>query len=220
MRKLLILSSLAMSLLACSISSLPLPGAPTPLPPTETLLPLPTSTFTPAAPPTFTFTPTLIGAKPTVPPTETPVPTDQVLFITPPTSTIIPIFPTITPTSVLEGTGFLSLEQSVDLFYWGACDPHAVSITVQVGAPSQVFSVELFLRYRNKDTGENTGWNQGLSLNGVGGGTYTIILDGRDMGAYNNNSWVLYQLVATDGNGKEVARTPVFPESLTLSKCP
>jgi hypothetical protein len=205
MRKFLTLSSLAMFLLACSISSLP--GMPAPLPPTETPLPLPTSTFTPAIPPTFTFTPTLIGAKPTEPPTETPVPTDQVLFITPPTPTPIPIFPT-------------SLEQSVDLFYWGACDPHAVSITVQVGAPSQVFSVELFLKYRNKDTGGNTGWNQGLSLNGVGGGTYTIILNGQDMGVYNNNSWVIYQLVATDSNGKEVARTPAFPESLTLSKCP
>ena len=219
MRKLLTLSVIAMLLLACSLSSV-LPGAATPVPPTETLTPQPTATQTSNIPPTFTFTPTLIGARPTNTPTDTPVPTDQILFITPSTNTPIPIVPTITPTSVLEGSGFLSLEQSVDLFYWGPCDPHAVSITVQVADTTRVFSVVIFLKYRNRSTGSTTGWNQGFSMDGVGGGTYTIVLDGQEMGVYPDSSWVMFQIVATDVNSNELARTAVFPESLTLSKCP
>jgi hypothetical protein len=220
MRKLLTLSLLAVFLLACSISSLPLPGVDAPAPPTDTLTPLPTATETPNVPPTYTFTPTLIGAKPTFTPSLTPVPTDQILFITPATNTPISVIPTITPTSVLEGSGFLSLEQSVDLFYWGACEPHAVSITVQVADTTRVFSVVIFLKYRNRSTGSTTGWNQGFSMNAVGGGTYTIILDGQEMGVYDDSAWVMFQIVATDVNSNELARTAVFPEYLTLSKCP
>jgi hypothetical protein len=217
MRKPLILSTLVLFLLACSVSSLP--GAAS-APPTETSTPLPTATQTSNIPPTYTFTPTLIGAKPTNTPTDTPVPTGQVLFITPATNTPIPIIPTITPTSVLEGSGFISLEQSAELFYWGPCEPHAVSITVQVANAPRTFSVVMFVKFRNRSNGSSTGWNQGFSMDGVGGGTYTIVLDGQDMGVYNDSSWVIFQIVATDVNGKEVARTPVFPESLTLSKCP
>lgn len=219
MRKLLTLSVIAMLLLACSVSSV-LPGAATPVPSTETPTPQPTATQTSNIPPTFTFTPTLIGAKPTFTPSNTPVPTDQILFITPSTNTPIPIVPTITPTSVLEGSGFLSFEQSADLFYWGPCDPHAVSITVQVADVTHVFSVVIFVKFRNRGNGSTTGWNQGFSLDGVGGGTYTIVLDGQEMGIYNDSSWVMFQIVATDVNGKEVARTSVFPDYLTLSKCP
>lgn len=221
MRKLLPLSLVAVFLLACSISSLPLPGASTPAPPTEVTTPPPTATFTPDVPPTFTFTPTLIGAKPTNTPTETPVPTDQILFITPPTATFIPLKPSVTPTSVLEGSGYISFEQSTDLFYWGACDPHAVTLTVQVADPGHTFSVVIFLKYRNRETGASTGWNQGLSMDSVGGGTYTILLDGTEMGVYNDQpTWVMFQIVSTDINAREIARSPIFGDYLTLSKCP
>jgi hypothetical protein len=221
MRKILTLSVLAVFLLACSMSELPLPGQVTSLPPTETLTPLPTATNTPDIPPTYTSTPTLIGAKPANTPTETPVPTDMIMFITPATATYIPLVPSITPTSILEGSGFLSFEQSTDLFYWGACEPHAVSLTVQAADPGHVFSVVMFLKYRNRDTGAETGWNQGLSMDSVGGGTYTIVLEGQDLGVYNDQpTWVMFQIVATDINTHEVARSPVFTDYLTLSKCP
>lgn len=221
MRKILTLSVLAMFLLACSMSALPLPGQTEPLPPTETFTPLPTATPTSDIPPTYTPTPTLIGAKPTFTPTDTPVPTDQVLFITPATATYIPLVPSVTPTSILEGSGFLSFEQSADLFYWGACEPHAVSLTVQSTEPQRVYSVVVFLKYRNRETGAATGWNQGFSMDAVGGGTFTIVLDGQELGVYNPEpTWVIFQIVATDANTNEVARSPVFTDYLTLSKCP
>lgn len=221
MRKILTLSVLAVFLLACSLSDLPLSGQTPSLPVAETPTPMSTSTHTPDVPPTYTFTPTLIGARPTDPPTETPVPTDMVLFITPPTATFIPLVPSTTPTSVLEGSGFLSFEQSTDLFYWGACEPHAVSLTVQTADPAHVASVVLFLKYRNRETGADTGWNQGLSMDSVGGGTYTLVLEGQELGMYNDQpTWLMFQIVATDVNTHEIARSPVFADYLTLSKCP
>jgi len=222
MRKLLPLSLLVVFLLACSMSDLPLPGmAATPLPLTETFTPLPTSTFTPEVPPTFTSTPTLIGAKPTLPPSETPIPTDQILFITPATSTALPLLPTDTPTPRALGEGFLSMEQSTDLFHWGSCDPYLAKITVQMAEPERVVSVVLFFKFRNRGTGGETGWNQGFSLEDMGGGTYSITLDGRQMGMYDPQpNWVIFQIVATDKNTNEVARSLVFSQDLTLDKCP
>ncbi len=210
---------LPLILLACSFSSFPLIPLPGPTrPPTLTASPVPpTVTDTPPAPPTYTLTPTMIGARPTATETNTPLATGTILYLTPPTETLVP--PTSIPTSSLAGTGFESIALTNIQIYWGACDPNAVTITAQVSSPGQVFDVVLFTRIRDKASGNSTGWDQGTSMDNKGDGTFSWVIDGRKLGQYAN-SWVMYQLVGTDQNGVEIARSPIYNDDLTLSSCP
>ena len=223
MKKITILTLLPLLLLACTFSELPLLPQPAAPQPSDTAAPvLPTETFTPEIPPTFTFTPTLIGARPSSTPTETPVPTDTILYLTPPTETLTPppsAQPQTEPTIDLQGTGFTSIDQSTDQIYWGACQPNDVIIAVQMTNPSQVSSVVLFVKFRDKATSNGTGWDKGTSMDPHGDGSYTLTLNGKGMDHYNN-AWIVYQIVGTDRGGIPVARSPVFNESLTLSICP
>jgi hypothetical protein len=54
-----------------------------------------------------------------------------------------------------------------------------------------------------------------------GGGLFSAVLTANDIDGHNNykDSWVRYQLVATDKNGKEIGRTKIYPESIALSPC-
>jgi hypothetical protein len=36
----------------------------------------------------------------------------------------------------------------------------------------------------------------------------------------HNNAWILYQLVGTDDEGQNVARSPVFGDVLSILQCP
>ena len=92
-------------------------------------------------------------------------------------------------------------------------------MSVKVDDPAQVLAVVVFVRYRNKATGNVTGWDQGSSMEPKGGGAFQFTFDGDKMGVYNS-VWVNFQLVGTNGAGANVARSPVFLESLTLSPCP
>jgi hypothetical protein len=92
-------------------------------------------------------------------------------------------------------------------------------MTVKVSDPAQVSSVVLFVKFRNKATGSDTGWDDGAAMQAQGGGTYSFAFDGDQIGIYSAN-WLVFQLVATGSGGKEVARTPTFPDSLSISPCP
>jgi hypothetical protein len=92
-------------------------------------------------------------------------------------------------------------------------------MTVRVTDPGQVFSVVVFVKFRNKSTGKDTGWDEGSSMEDQGSGRFTFTFDGNLMGVYAD-SWVVYQLVATDTKGNNVARSPVFPDKLSLLHCP
>jgi hypothetical protein len=92
-------------------------------------------------------------------------------------------------------------------------------MTVKVSNAGQVFSVVIFVKFRNKSTGADTGWDDGTAMEDKGGGTFVFTFDGNQIGVYSN-SWMVYQLIGTDSNGKEVARTPAFPENLAISPCP
>lgn len=215
MRTLTVLILMSALVIACGASP------PAPAAPTRTAAPvLPSNTATSRIPPTFTPTPTLLGGPASLTPSFTPLPTNTFLLVTLPTGTPEPssTAATVTP-SGLEGTGFNSLELSADTFYWGSCDPGDVTMSINVDDPANVLAVVVFVRFRNKATGNVTGWDQGSSMEPQGGGAFRFVFDGDKMGVFYN-TWVNFQFVGTNGAGANVARSPVFLESLTLSPCP
>ncbi len=220
MKRLIIFLIVPLLVFACSYADIPL--LPQPIA-TETLIPsntpLPTNTPQPPIPPTYTSTPTLIGAAATFTPIDAG--TQTALFIA--TYTATPTMTSPAPASSaspdLSGTGFDSVALSTDQFYSGSCEPGTATVTAQVSDPSTVLSVVLFVRFRNKSSGILTGWDHGSSMDSQGGGAFTYTLNGSKMGMYAD-VWVEYQLIGTDSKAQNVARSPVFSDSLSLSPCP
>ena len=202
-------------IMACGISNLP-SLAPATLTSAPTLPPPPTNTATVAPPPTHTSTPTLIGVLSSTTPFESPTPFGAISSYTP-TSEASSEF-TSTP-SILQGTGFDSIDLSTSEFDWGSCDTNTVTISAQVTDPSKVSVVVLFIRFTAQSSGKSTGWDSGTSMDSQGNGKFSVTLDGSNMGVYYD-AWVEYQLVGTDSNSQNVARSPVFPSSLSLKPCP
>jgi hypothetical protein len=201
--------------LACGLSGLP-SLAPATITAAPTLPPPPTNTPSEPIAPTHTPTPTLIGALPSATLFLSPTPYGAIASYTPTGGPTLLV--TDTP-SILQGTGFDSIDVSTDEFHWGSCDPTTVTFTAQVTDPSKVFSVVVFTRFTNKSSGKSTGWDQGRGMDDQSGGKFTTTLDGTKAGVYYD-AWVEYQLVATDTKAQNVARSPVFPSSLSLTACP
>lgn len=213
------LAVLALGALACSLADLPelMPPVSTAMP-GDTATPFPTWTSTLQAPPTYTFTPTLIGQRPSPTPTNTPLPTKPLSLLTP---TDVPtiIGPSTQPPALPGDSGFDSIALSTDTIYTGDCGENKVEFTVLISKPDKVVDVVLFIRFRDKGTGEETGWDRGTSLEREADAMYKLTVEANQLGSHNN-AWVLYQLVGTDDEGKNVARSPVFAESLTMLTCP
>jgi hypothetical protein len=220
MKRLTLLLISSTLLAACSGGLLPQPAT---LPPVATDTQPPSATATSNMPPTYTLTPTSIGARPSATATDTPPPSSTFLLVTLPTGTPVPtetIYVDATATLTgLEGTGFDSVSFTDNVFHWGSCAPNKTTMTVKVTDPSKVFSVVVFLKFRNKTTGSDTGWDDGTGLENSGNGNFVFTFDGNLLGIYSN-SWMVYQLVATNSVGSEVARSPSFPDKLTISPCP
>ena len=215
MKRTILLSVIAIFLLACSLVDLTQLVPPPPVLP-DTAIPSPTLTF--PAPPTYTFTPTLIGLRPSATPSQTPLPTASFVARTPTLASTL-IGPAISPTVMPGNTGFDSILLSTNRIYIGDCGKKEVVFTVQVTKPSKTDNVFLFLRLRNKLTGEDTGWNRGTALDAEGEGKFTYTLKASRFDD-QNSSWIVYQLVGTDDQQKIVARSPIFPDSLSILKCP
>lgn len=216
MRRTALLSILTMLVLACSLVDLtqlvPLPAV------ANTYTPISSPTFPLPPPPTYTFTPTLIGLRPTATASQTPFPTASFVARTATIRSTL-IGPAISPTAMPGNTGFDSIMLSASRIYIGDCGKNEVVFTVQVTKPSKTENAFLFLRLRNKLTGEDTGWDRGTALDAEGEGKFTYTLKASRFDD-QNNSWIVYQLVGTDDEQKIVARSPIFPESLSLIKCP
>ncbi len=218
MKKFTLFMFLSALLFACSMSDL------APSRPANTATPTrPTNTPTSNVPPTYTATPTSIGARPTPTPTDTPAPSATFLLVTLPTGTPVPTEPgEVVPTATrsgLDGSGFDSVNLTEAEFHWGSCDPNKTTMTVKVADPGKVLNVVVFVRFRNKSSGNVTGWDDGTAMENKGGGNFAFTFDGDLMGIYYN-TWVAYQLVGTDAAGANAARSPVFSDQLSLSPCP
>jgi len=190
--------------------------------PTSTALPTSTNTRTPAPSatatvptPTFTGTPTLI----VIPRTATPTPL-VVLVQTTDTPVIIPTLATLTPSPKIKG--FVSILVSQQEFYRAKkkCLPASVNFTVQVADAARSAYVVLFVRFKSKHTGVTSEWT-GLKMDNKGAGTFNHDLTSIEMIGDTSftNPWVEYQLVTTDSNTREIGRTDIFSERLSLLEC-
>lgn len=182
---------------------------------TSTSAPVFTPTFipsiTPTQPtPTFTVTPTLVGAAPfdnALPtliliPTATPAP--QTSFFADPNSLLV------------------SLSVSSDVLYWGYCDaPHYVDFDVRLGNTLRVGYVLLFMRLVDKEGNQSTAWGGGAILNEVSDNYFTYRVKPENLSYYEEfkDAWIQYQVVVTTGGLRSLARSPVYREDLSLKWC-
>jgi hypothetical protein len=193
-----------------------------------TLIPAPTSrntstaapTFTPTVPsPTFTVTPTMVGLKAkTATLDSSPTP----LMFTQPGVTLLPTNTPLVLVPQVNMVGFVSVSVSSEVFYKGKeCLPGSVMFTAQVADAAGVGFVVLFVRFKSKLTGTTSEWTSIEMQRGNVPGFFTHELAPLEMKAVDGfeNAWVQYQLVATDGNAKQIGRTDIFDERLALLNC-
>jgi hypothetical protein len=216
MKKISLTLILAVLISACSLEQIFLIPVPTGTPaPTSTITYTPIPTATPVTPTlTFTMTPTLSGVNP---PTATPQDTVTPVISVTPLALITPL--TATPTVQMEG--FLSVLVSPTEFYKGTnCVPSSVRFTAQVVDAADVKYVLLFVRFKSLRAERASKWTS-ISMQTIGAGTYVHDLYSDEMleDAYFQTSWVEYQLVATTTSGKEVGRTDIFKEKITMLAC-
>jgi hypothetical protein len=194
----------------------------------------PTSTPLPSLTPTITTTPTRTPS-----PTNTPRPTPTatiVRFPTQdpylPTATFIPIpiviggstitpLPIFVPTSMAADSGFVSVAVSPNKIYWGICKSNKATIIARVSDSDEVWSVVIFVRVKSAREEDYTPWTTGDAMHDHRNGTYSYILRAVEINGHNHykDSWVHFQLVATNVEGEVVGRTQIYTESIHLSPC-
>jgi hypothetical protein len=182
----------------------------------------PTVTFTPSITPTATNTPTITPSA-TVVHFPTADPNQPTVTFAP-----IPIFVgdnTITPvpnvTTFRPGPGFLSVDISEGKIFWGNCRPNKSKITTRVENPDEVISVVIFVQVKSAKIEDYTPWTTGDVMFNYQDGTFSYNLQANEIDGHNHykNSWVRFQLVATDIKGKEVGRTKIYTEVVAMSPC-
>ncbi|MBK9602252.1 MAG: hypothetical protein IPO36_10480 [Anaerolineales bacterium] len=214
MRRLSLVMILTIFMQACSLAT------PTAEPPTIT--PTPTITSTPTITPTITITPTRTAL-----PTIVRIPTWDPNG---PTATfqLIPIYigsvtatPILSPTPTRPGLGFVSVDVSEEKIFWGSCKHNKAKIIAKVQNPDDVYSVVIFVRVKALLKEDYTPWTQGDVMEKHGDGTFSYTLVGSEIEGHNHyrDSWVYFQLVATDELGEIIGRTMIYTNSLSLSPC-
>jgi hypothetical protein len=225
MKKIALISTLVLMLLACSVSDVsnimsPLftPTALSLATKTVYVTPSDTPTITETLPtPTFTGTPTLMGSGFTATPSETESPT-----VTPVASALTGTIPVSAGNSLTTpDVGFTSVRISGNILRWGGCEPSSVTFTAQMVDPTTVASVTLWIRLSNPPSGEATKWEAGAIMKGNNTGTFTYTLTRKNISHYNEypNAWLQYQIVARDANGNDVGRTRPYLNNITLARC-
>ena len=181
---------------------------------TNTATQVPSATST-VPTPTFTSTPTLIVPPRTDTPTSdaalTQAAETPLFLITPNTSTPSP-----------QMKGFLRVNVSGPEFYKGQeCQPTSVQFTAQVSDVLNTAYVLLFVRLKSKQSGVTGDWADSIKMKTIGAGTYVHDLVTMEMKGVPSfqNAWVQYQFVATNDKGREIGRTDIFSERLTLLEC-
>jgi hypothetical protein len=212
MRRFYLVMALAILIQACA-------GGPANVPvPIATVF----ATRTPADTQTATITPSITPS-----PTIVHIPTQDP---NQPTFTFVPVpiyigkdtvTPFITPTPIRPGPGFLSVQVSDNKIYWGSCQPNRTKIITQVENPEDVFSVIIFVQVKSAIKDDFTPWTTGNTMQKHSNGTFSYTLTANTTRGHNHykNSWILFQLVATDAAGEVIGRTMIYPNSIALSPC-
>jgi hypothetical protein len=217
MKKIIYNLLIAFTLTACSFNDvMNLLVTPTVSPagtstPAQISTPTRTPTISPTPPtPTFTLTPTLVGDAPA----------DGAL----PTLILIPTATQAPQTSFFGASESLltSLSVSSNILYHGYCDaPHYVDFDVRLVNTVRVRYVLLFMRLVDKEGRQSTAWGGGAIMKKVEGGHYTYRVRPGNIAHYEEfeDAWVQYQVVVTTSSLRELSRTPVYREDLTLKWC-
>lgn len=185
--------------------------------PTNTITQTPQPTWTPVTPSlTFTSTPTLIGVRTvTVTPDVTQLPIDTI------TPFDLVTFTPLTPTEIFNMNGFVFVNISGTEFYKDRqCQPAYVKITAQAGLGNTTH-VLLFARFKSLKSDTASKWTS-IEMETIGGGTYIHDLYTDEMQEdeiFFRDSWVEYQIVATNSVGKEIGRTDIFKEKVKSLVC-
>jgi hypothetical protein len=179
-------------------------------PPLDTITP--TATFPPRATSTIVRIPTQDPNQPTA--TFIPIP----IFIGKETAT--PNVVTL-PTPIGPGPGFLSVEITEHRVYWGSCKPNKTRIIAKVENPEVVFSVIIFVRVKNAFKEDYTPWTSGNTMQNHWNGTFTYWLTANTTEGHNHykNSFIWFQLVATDDAGEVIGRTRIYANEIALAPC-
>ena len=222
MRRLYAAMALAVLVQSCAGLSFDGLGQPPAAPPssaTATLNLAPLDTPAASSTPSITPSPTIVR-----------IPTQD---FNPPTATplgLIPIFVgeyTATPYSFTlptpegPGLGFLSVEVTDKKIYWGSCQPNRTRIIARVENPEVVYSVIIFVQVKSATKEDYTPWTTGNVMQRKSGGVFTYTLTANTTYGHNHykNSFIRFQLVATNDMGEVVGRTKVFPNEIALSPC-
>ncbi|MDP2777625.1 MAG: hypothetical protein Q8O48_08265, partial [Anaerolineales bacterium] len=216
MRKLYLVIGLVIIMQACSINDFFL------LTNTDSPKSTPTTTSVPFLWPTITrnlpatATPMIVRFPTFDPylPTETVVP--MPLFIG--TNTITPYAPLATFKS---DVGFALVTVADNKIFWGGCTPNKTTILAQVEDPDEIFTVTFFTQVKSAKEEDYTPWTSGNAMFNHQDGTFSYVMIGSEVEGHNHykNSWVRFQLVATNIKGEEVGRTRVYTEAIALSPC-
>ena len=216
MKKIFISLVSASVTLSCALQMFAPNATPTPAA-TSTNTSTPQPTFTPVTPSlTFTFTPTLIGAR-------TATATLQVTSIAVDTMTPFSLFTFTpnTPTEIFNMQGFVFVNISGTEFYRGRkCQPAFVKITAQAGL-ADTAHVLLFARFKSLKSETASKWTS-IEMETIGGGTYIHDLYTDQMQEdeiFFQSAWVEYQIVATNSAGTKIGRTDIFKEKVKMLVC-
>lgn len=216
MKKTYIYLACAVLSFSCSLEDLSLNSAGTPTPlftSTNTYTPIPTVTpITPTL--TFTLTPTLSGLK--SPTLTQEISASPVVSITP-----LALITPNTATPTLQMEGFVSVSISENEFYKGnQCEPASIKFVAQVADPVNSAIVDLFVRFKSKRTGTTGEWTR-ITMQTIGAGTFTHDLVPEELKgiASFQNAWVQYQFVVNTSRSREIGRTAIISEALTLLDC-
>jgi len=122
----------------------------------------------------------------------------------------------------MEMKGFLAINVSNMEFYKGSdCQPSSVRITAQASDPLGTPMVVLFVRFKTKISGATSDWTRIMIPAKDYSGTFThdLLADEIKSVDFYHNAWVQYQFVAFTRDNKEIGRTGIFSERLTLLDC-
>jgi hypothetical protein len=127
------------------------------------------------------------------------------------------------PTATPDKVTIFDVKHDKDKFFYGggSCGSREITITAKVTKPEDVFSVVLFKRFFDNEGGGTSKWDGGHAMSKKSDGSYSITIASNKILNYNMYEFAVmnYQMVATDKQRNNLARTEVFKD-IQLNICP
>ena len=127
------------------------------------------------------------------------------------------------PTATPDKVTIYDVKHDKDKFFYGGgtCGSREITISAKVTKPEDVYSLVLFIRFYDNEGAGTTKWDGGHAMSKKGDDTYSITLASNKITNYNAYEFAAlnYQMVATDKQRNNLARTEVFKD-ITLDICP